>query len=272
MTARLSTSSWSLHRALGPVYWDKPENTDRSPQTPYGPGNLSLLEVPAKLAEMGIHTMEICHFHLPTLDAAYLDELRAALDEVGVQLFSLLIDDGDITHPEYSFRDIRWVVSWLEIAGQLGAERARVIAGKTTGNGALGRSKVGLDQLEGIADANNVRLMTENWFDLLATPADVSEVLDSLDGRVGLCFDFGNWRGPTKYDNLAQIAKYAESCHAKCSFEAPLKPDRADYERCLQITKDAGFDGPYTLIYDGPDDDEWAGIVAEMEIVTPYLK
>jgi len=61
--ARLSVSTWSLHRTLG-----KPR--------PYGPGGepgvaaggVPLLELPAQVAAAGIGTMEICHFHLPSRD------------------------------------------------------------------------------------------------------------------------------------------------------------------------------------------------------------
>ena len=271
MPPRLSVSTWSLHRALGPTYWDRPEDPDRSPKTPYGAGNLDLLEVPARIVALGIHTLEICHFHLPRLDEAYLQDLRAALDAARVTLFSLLIDDGDISHPDYGTRDRAWIAGWLEIAGKLGAQHARVIAGKSNGAGSLDRSRAALSELVQIAEAHQVGLMTENWFELLATPQAVHSVFAGLDGQLGLCLDFGNWRGADKYEALAQIAHYAQSCHAKCSFQAGFQPDREDYERCLKLTSAADFDGPYTLIYDGPDDDEWAGLQVEIAMVQPYL-
>ncbi len=271
MTARLSVSTWSLHRTLGPTYWDSPAKPSRERAEPYGPGSLSLLDVPAQIAAFGINTLEICHFHLPSRDDVYLQELRSALDSAGVELFTILIDDGDITHPAHGQRDQAWISSWLETAGQLGARCSRVIAGKTTGEGSLNRSQDALTQLVEVAKANNVRLMTENWFDLFADPTSVRHVMEPLAGQVGLCVDFGNWKGATKYDDLAQITQYAESCHAKCSFTAPLQANSDDYVRCLELTRAADFDGPYTLIYDGPDDDEWAGLAIERDLVTPYL-
>ncbi len=271
MSTELSVSTWSLHRALGPTYWDKPSDPSRDKATPWGAGNITLLELPAKLNDYRINTLEICHFHLPSREASYLHELRVALDEANIRLFSVLIDDGDITDPEHAQRDIDWIAGWLETAGQLGSERARVIAGKTTGKGALERSRAGLAGLVDVAKANNIRLMTENWFDVLATPNDVSAVMNTFNGEMSLCADFGNWKGATKYDHLAQIMQYAESCHTKCYFPQGLEPDRADYVKCLELTKEAGFNGPYTLIYDGPDDDEWAGLTVEREMVQPYI-
>ncbi|HLV36359.1 MAG TPA: sugar phosphate isomerase/epimerase [Spirillospora sp.] len=269
---RLSVSTWSLHRLLGPVYWDSPANPNRLAEEPYGPGCMTLLEVPQKIAKLDIRTLEICHFHLPSRDTAYLNDLRAALDEAGVELFSLLIDDGDITHPEHQTRDLNWICGWLDTAAALGARCARVIAGKTVDADALERSKAVMRQLAAVAEANHVRLMTENWFALLSTPEAVHSLLDALDGRLGLCVDFGNWKRLTKYEDLARIMPRAESCHAKCSFAAPMEPDTEDFLHCLDIAAEAGFSGPFTLIYDGPGDDEWDGIRLERQLVLPYTQ
>jgi hypothetical protein len=62
----------------------------------------------------------------------------------------------------------------------------------------------------------------------------------------------------------------AESCHAKPQFNADGSVEPNDYTRCLDITKAAQFAGPYTLIYDGPSADEFAGLDAESRIVQPY--
>ena len=106
---------------------------------------------------------------------------------------------------------------------------------------------------------------------LLSTPNAVSTVLDHFGGKVGLCFDFGNWDGPDKYENLQAIAHYAKSCHTKAHFFENGEIDREDYVKCLDITRVANFSGPYTLIYDGPNNDEWHGLNVELEVVRPYL-
>jgi sugar phosphate isomerase/epimerase len=268
---RLSVSSWSLHRALGDPEFYGPEH-DQIPLASHGRGRITLLELPAEAAALGINTLEICHFHLPSRDPVYLAELRAALNEAGVQLFSLLVDAGDVTDPVHGQRDLAWIRGWVPVAAALGAERMRVIAGKAEPlDEAVALSAVSLEALAREAGAAGVRLMTENWFRLLSRPEVVHTLFDRLDGRVGLCLDFGNWSGPTKYDDLAQIAPLAESCHAKAHFGAG-DPDAEDYRRCLELTRAAGFRGPYTLIYDGPNADEPAGLAIERELVRPYLE
>lgn len=271
-TPRLSVSTWSLHRQLGRPGFTGPADEMHIPVETHHNGPISLLELPGHIAEFGIHTLELCHFHLPSVEKAYLSELRAAIADADVELFSLLIDDGDITHLSEAARDIAWIEAWIEIAGELGATCARVIGGKAEPSDAtLAQSRDVLAKLAERAETAGIRLMSENWFSIFSTPDNVKTILSGLDGKVGLCLDFGNWRGDTKYDDLGAIASLAESCHTKAHFTAPREMEREDYVRCLEITRNAGFSGPHTLIYDGPGDDEWEGLSLEREVVNPYL-
>ncbi len=269
-TRRISVSSWSLHRTLGrpPCYgpagpapgWSAPADA------------VALLDLPAKLAAAEIHTLELCHFHLPSREASYLDELNAALSAAHVELWSFLVDGGDVIHPETGDRDAQWILDWLDVAAALGAQTVRVVAGMAppTAN-RLDRAQQALTVLADAAEDRDLRLLTENWHALLSTPQAVTQLMDGLAGHVGFCCDFGNWTGATKYEDLAAIAAYADSCHAKCRFD-DAGPDRDDFRRCLEIVDRAGFNGPYTLIYDGPSDDEWGNIATERAMVEPYLR
>jgi sugar phosphate isomerase/epimerase len=272
--SRLSVSSWSLHRTLGkPPFWGV---ADEIPQWTPPAGAVPLLELPARVAEFGIKTMEICHFHMPSRDASYLDELRSALEAAGVELWSLLIDDGDVTNAEHGARDRDWIAGWIDVASTLGARNARVIAGKSEPTPE--NLKLGRDAFRALCardEAGNVRVMTENWYSLLSTPEHVLWLLDEMEGRVGLCADFGNWSGPDKYEKLAKILPRADSLHAKCRFSgAPASTetmDREDFTRCLDLVKRADFSGPYTLIYDGEDTNEGNALSMEREEVEKYL-
>ena len=271
-TPRISVSTWSLHRQLGKPGFTGPAHDMQIPTETHNKGPIPLLDLPKRIFEFGINTMELCHFHLPSVEKTYLLELRAALQDADVELFSLLIDEGDITHPSHAERDIAWIEKWIDIAGELGAKCARVIGGKAEPTQeTLMQSQQVLSKLTERAEAAGIRLMTENWFSIFSTPENVMTILDQLEGKVGLCLDFGNWRGEAKYTNLAEIAPLAESCHTKAHFTAPREIDKADYIQCLELTKNAGFAGPHTLIYDGPGDDEWEGLAIEREVVNPYL-
>ena len=111
-----------------------------------------------------------------------------------------------------------------------------------------------------------MRLVTENWFDLLAEPAHVNFLLDKLDGRIGLLGDFGNWSGPEKYADLKSIFGRAELCHAKASFiDGDL--DESDYGQCVALAEEAGYKGPYTLIFDSEIPNEWHGLGVERDFI-----
>ena len=270
---RYSVSTWSLHRHLGRPKIYGVESDHDIPVESHNQGEFSLLELPAQIAAFGIYTLEMCHFHLPSLDAGYLAELRQAIAAANVELFSLLIDDGDMTHPEQGARDLAWINSWVEVAATLGSQCMRVIAGKqpaTLQNLQLSQQR--LESLAQTAVAHNIRLMTENWFSLLATPEAVIQLLEGMNGRLGLCLDFGNWQGQEKYAGFEKIAPYAESCHAKGQFDENGRLHRDDYEHCLAITQTADFAGPYTLIYDSSNPaNEWDGLAIEKEVVSLYI-
>lgn len=267
--ARLSVSSWSLHKSLGgPSFYGVGEDI---PIESHHQGQLGLLELPQAVADFGIHTLELVHFHLPNREDAYLADLEQALADANVELFSLLIDDGDITHPVHGERDLGWMAGWLEVAAKLGSRCARVIAGKQTPTPETLALSIGrLGELADRARDLGVRLMTENWFETLSTVDALTHVMEMLEGRVDLCLDFGNWKGAAKYEQFERIAEYAESCHAKASFEQGTI-DREDYEKCLALTRKVGFRGPYTLIFDSPEPGEWEGLAAERAVVQTYL-
>lgn len=265
---RIAVSTWSLHRLLGATYPHDLTTTAIGPEElSHGEGEESLLGLPSVLANHGYHRLEIVSFHLRSRDPVYLGELRDQLRIANVRLQTLLIDAGDISHPEHGARDTAWVASWIEIANELGADNARIIAGKQKPTrDALDRSIKALISLADTNAGSPVRLVTENWFDLLSTPEHVNDVLDKLDGRVGLLGDFGNWGGKTKYAELKSIFGRAELCHAKGSFiDGDL--DEADYGACVQLAEEAGYTGPYTLIFDSEIPSEWTGLGIERDFI-----
>jgi len=265
----LALSTWSIHRALGITWPNSPENDgDASFEETWGAGTMSLMEVPVRLAELGIDRLEICSFHIDRHDTGFLSALRSAIAESGITLQTLLIDDGDITDPVNARRDIGWIGRWIDVAAELGAEKARVIAGKRPPSPeVLDRTVAGLAELAKRGADQGVRVLTENWLATMAGPAEVHAVLDRLDGKVGFLADLGNWKGPTKYDDLAAILPRAENSHAHCTFTKDLEMGAEDFGRCLAVAREAGFAGPYTLIYNGPSDDEWRAVEMERDFL-----
>lgn len=251
--------AWSLDRTLGGFRAGSTEEVT----------GLPLLELPAALREHGYRTVQLCHFHLAHRDAGYLGEVRAALAESGIVLDALLVDDGDLTHPVDGGGQEAWISSFLDDAETLGAVRIRVVAGRTRTDTAQQDSSAALGRIA--ARAGNVRVVTENWLDVTRNAADVRAVLDPLDGAVGLLVDLGNWVGPDKHADLAAVTPYAETCHAKAHWGRDgIEED--DYRTSVRTVLDAGYSGPFALVYDAADDDEWAGLAVQRAIVEDVLR
>jgi sugar phosphate isomerase/epimerase len=264
----IAVSTWSMHHLLGITYANGPGVTPTGIAEPtFGPGSVILENLPAELAKRGYFRVEICHFNLASHEPAYLAKVRKAFEASGVLIQTLLIDDGDITDPATRERDLTWIASWIETAALLGAENARVIAGKSApSTEALALSVDGLKAMAALGKARGVRIVTENWFDTLSTPEAVHHVLDAVGPDLGFLADTGNWSGPTKYSDLASIFARAELCHAKTDFGPGLVIDAEDFRQCIQAAREAGYAGPFTLIF-ASEGDEWAGLAAERDFV-----
>ena len=264
---RIAVSTWSLHRKLGITHANGPTGSDNAPPVEtFGKPEIALLYLPSSLRAHGYARVELCHFHLARLDPVYLEEVRSAFKEAGVTIQTLLIDDGDITNPATRARDMAWINKWISVAARLGAVHARAVAGKQKPTPeTLALSVSGLTHLANSAAAHGVKLVTENWFDLTATPVEVHHILDLVPG-LGFLADMGNWSGPTKYADLASIFTRAQLCHAKASFAPGQRLNREDYGQCVDAAEATGYAGPYTLIF-ADDGDEWEGLAQEQGFV-----
>jgi len=251
--SRLGVSTWSLNKSI-------------TAGTP-------LLDIPSQVAAHGMGKLEVCHFHFPSTVPGYLAEFKAALEAANVEFYTLLIDEGDLTHPDPDERArvVAMMAHWIEVAAACGGKRVRVIAGDAAPSvDALRMSEAGLTEVLRHADVHGIHVVVENWHALLDRPAEVVTLMEDMGGRIGLKLDFGNWPGERKFADLPQIAPLAECTHAKASFSAPGEMNRDDFTRCLDICRDAGFAGPHILIFDSPGD-EWESLDQMREVVRPYI-
>jgi sugar phosphate isomerase/epimerase len=264
---RLSLTSWSVHPLL--------QTTNPASNGSSADAALRLTELPGRMRDAGIGTLEICHFHIPSTDADYLSELRAAIDEAGIELFSILIDTGDISQADKTKQaaDMRTIEHWIDVAAQLGAKVVRIIAGDAApdDSDALERSIASLRVLSEYAQARGVRVLTENFKALASTAANCNRILDELGGTVGLCADIGNFPAASRVEEFSAVASRAESVHAKAAYSADGTIEPEQMRQCLDASAAAGFSGPYTLVFDRPAE-RWSGITVLKQIVAPYTQ
>jgi len=251
---RLAISTWSLDGLLQ--------------------SGVPLLSVPAQMAQHGITTLEMCHFHLPTTESTYVQAFRQALHDAGVELYSVLIDTGDIVAPDPNKRaaDIQTIHDWIGIASDLGASAVRIDAGlQPPAPEVIEQSARQLRAFAQDAERRGVRVFTENWHTTSQEPTALVEILERCGRQVGLCADTGNAEATAdKYATLAQLLPYATSVHFKARYGSDGAIVQDDLQRCTQLIQQAGFDGVITLIYAGKQQ-EWAEIGRLREALQPLV-
>ncbi len=243
-------STWSLHRSLQS-------------------GLIDLLDIPAQVRDHGMTQLHLCHFHL---DQSDVEPFRVRLETACVTLDTLLLDFGDLSHPEQSGKDLFEYERWMEIASMLGAKHARISAGNQQPTEAtLARSAKHLLHLADVGEHYGVRVITENWNAMTPGSAELLRLHQLTHGRIPICVDTGNWTGATKYAELEKIAPLAMTVHAKCDYSDAETPDETDFLRCLEILQRANFGGAIALIYSGPSADEWRYLDEELAMARRIL-
>jgi sugar phosphate isomerase/epimerase len=272
----LSLTTWSLHRNLGPLHWTRwdEQKGEQLLDIQDQPETISLLELPEHLAAKGYSALEIGHFHIRDTSDAYLQKLRNAFEVAGIPFYTLLADYGDISSSDKARRsaDIEWLKKWIDIASKAGAKRVRVIAGDADASDkeALQRSAEALRILCDYASLRNVRVITENFRPLSFTADNCITLLETCGDRLGLTSDFGNFKGDNKFEELSITVPRSESIHAKAITSDDGYPNAAEFKQCMDIVKKSGYQGPITIVYDGPND-LWEGIERVKALVEPYL-
>lgn len=272
----LSVSTWSLHRLLGPlrfIEWDADTGSHQS-RIQEQPEVLSLLELPGEAARRGYKALEVCHFHFPSTDAAYLEQLRAAFAAAAISFDTLLLDYGDLTAADDRRlkADYALIRSWIDTAAAAGAKQIRVVGGDAQPGDeeAISKSAAALSELADYASGQGVHVITENYRPLTSTAASCLKLLEQAGEKVGFITDFGNFKLPAKYDEFSKTLPYSVSVHAKAQYDDKGLPDVEEFHRCLDTVKAADYNGAVVLIYDGPGD-MWEGLERIRKIVGPYL-
>lgn len=121
------------------------------------------------------------------------------------------------------------------------------------------RCIVMLRELRPVLDDLDMQIAIENHWGISTDPTMLVDIVRRCESeRIGTCPDFGNFH-PTQdhYEGLELLALFAKHVHAKSSrFTSAGEESSIDYQRCLRIFREAGYDGPISVEYDGGDDPE----------------
>ena len=270
---QLAISSWTLHGELGQVWYLPDADGSMVNHSDPQPAALSLLDLPARIAAEGIMLLEICNFHLPSIQDDYLAQLRAAIEAAGVTLVNLLVDTGNLSSPDDKQwrRDIDRGKRWQDIAVKLGAKGVRFDCGAEAPTAAaIARSSQALRELADYGQSIGLETTTENWRATSVESENLLEIMRRVGRPLNLCLDFGNAaKTADKYATMQALLPQATSLHCKGSFDGD-QLDVDEFRHSLSLVKAAGFDGHIALICDGADN-EWDKVSALKAHVTQQL-
>lgn len=214
------------------------------------PPAIDLLDVPVAAAARGFRSFDLSVYHLPRIEREYLAELRSAFEDADVELFQLLIDTGDVDSTDAAEQraGIGHIKGWMDIAVELGASGVRYVPGdKEATAETIRASAEAFRELADYAVECGLKPATENFRRFNLKADDLLAVLDRSERDYGLVADFGNARGPDKYETLEKIMPRATSIHAWAEVDEKGDLISEDFQRCLTMARDAGFDGPIML-------------------------
>ena len=125
-----------------------------------------------------------------------------------MELFQLLIDTGDVDSADAGERNagIKHIKRWMEIAVELGARGVRYVPGDGEPTPETIRSSgEAFRELFDFATNLGLKPATENYRHFNMRAGDLLGVLEHSERDYGVIADFGNARGPNKYETLEAI-------------------------------------------------------------------
>lgn len=245
-----AVSTVTLSKQLGSPMYELDPDSGRQTGVPSETPSIDLLDVPAAAAAHGFHSFDLSVYHLPSIERGYLADLRSAFADAAVELFQLLIDTGDVDSADLAEREagIAHIKRWMEIAVELGARGVRYVPGDGEPRPETIRASAeAFRELFDFAEDLGLKPATENYRRFNLKADDLLAVVEQSERDYGVIADFGNARGPRKYETLEKIMPRATSIHAWAEVDDAGDLISEDFRRCLMIARDNGFDGPIML-------------------------
>jgi sugar phosphate isomerase/epimerase len=220
---------------------------------------MTLLEMPAVCKSLGVETIELVSTFFESQSAQYLNQLRSAIQEQGLRVRNIAVDMGNIANPDDVVRrtDIEALKQWFHVAKAVGSEAIRINSGPASPDDreAIERIVEGYRELAAEAAHTGVYLLIENHGGASADPKNIQAFLDRAGSPwFRACPDTSNFTNDTWEEGMRIMAPRAFSCHVKVhTYSADGKQSWTwrdgqtrsyDLKRCLQILKEAGYEGP----------------------------
>lgn len=258
----ISLAQWSFHKAL---FADEMDNLDFASTAQN---------------EFGITAVEYVNqfFKDKAGDKSYLAEMKKRSDDAGVRNVLIMCDgEGALGDADSEKREeaVENHYKWVEAAKYLGCHSIRVNA-QSSGSyeEQMQRAADGLRSLTEFADQHDINVIVENHGGLSSNAEWLVGVMKQVDHpRCGTLPDFGNFNisqneSYDRYKGTSQLMPYAKGVSAKSyAFDSDGNETTIDFEKMLQIVKDAGYTGYIGIEYEGSNLSETEGIRATKQLL-----
>jgi len=253
----ISLAQWSLHRTIRK-------------------GELTTLDFPALAkSRFGIHAVEYVNqfFIDKAKDKKFFKELKQRTDDQGVKNVLIMIDAegelGNLDHPA-RHQAVENHYKWIEAANSLGCHAIRVnAAGKGSREEVSKAAIEGLHELSVFAKDFDINVIVENHGGYSSEGNWIAGVMNEVGlDNCGTLPDFGNFYEYDKYQGVKDMMPFAKGVSAKSNnFDQEGNESAIDYNKMLQIVKNANYHGYIGIEYEGPDEDEFKGIDATKQLL-----
>jgi sugar phosphate isomerase/epimerase len=255
---RIGISTWSLHN-----YFASTREEDFKL-----PGKmLNLLEVPQMLADRyKVHNIEICAPHFASLEPSYLGDLKKRLAESHTRVVNMPVDieeiwnKGGLSDPDKSVREkaVNASKKWIDVAAVIGSSAVRCDPGKLNA-GDLAPTVESYRSLAEYGKSKGVHVIIENHGGVGSEhPEELVTLFKDVGGDyIGALPDFANFPDEKiREKGLRLLFPYARIvCHAKgLDFDAEGNETKFNFPKCIEISKQAGFKGVYSVEFEGAGD------------------
>jgi sugar phosphate isomerase/epimerase len=286
---KLSLAQWSLHKSIfgasiekGWDYMNQLRQTD--PQAVFQ-GSVKPLDFP-RIArqEFGFDAIEyVTIFYPETTGAsdAHIKQLKETSDQEGVRNVLMMVDqEGALGDPDDQARQqaVENHYKWVECAAFLGCHSIRVNAqSQGTWDEQHDLAADGLRRLSEHARASGINIIVENHGGLSSNAEWLSSVIASVGmDNCGTLPDYGNFRiSETEtfdtYKGMELLMPYAKGVSAKSyDFGPDGEETRLDYQRILNIVKEAGYTSYIGVEFEGSRLSEADGIRATRDLLIKH--
>jgi len=160
--------------------------------------------------------------------------------------------------PREQEREAAWVHYWVDVADRLGSSHIRIFGGNVP-DGATEKQAAGwvaeiLARSADYAGSKGVILGLENHGGITLRAERIVEIVESVDHPfVGINLDTGNFRSDI-YEQIEMCAPHAVNTQFKVHVTDEGKKMDSDWERVVEILKNAGYRGYMALEYEAEED------------------